>query len=187
MTIRAFIAIEIDNGIKDRLSEYLNQLKKTGASVKWVAPENIHLTLKFIGYIEEETLPDLNKIISGAVSCLDSFSISIENIGAFPNFKKPRVVFVCVQDKGNNLLNIYERLDKGIERLGIKRESKKYVGHITLGRIKTQKNISKLTSVLNSGTKCSFGLEKVSYISLMKSKLTSAGPIYTKLNNFMLN
>jgi 2'-5' RNA ligase len=187
MTIRVFIAIEIDSGIKDRLSEYLNQLKKTGASVKWVAPENIHLTLKFIGYIEEETLPALNKIISDAVSCLGPFSISIGNIGAFPNFKKPRVVFVCVQDKVNNLLNIYERLDKDIEKLGIKRESKKHVGHITLGRIKSQKNISKLTSVLNSGTKCSFGLEKVSYISLMQSKLTPAGPIYTKLNNFMLN
>ena len=63
MTIRAFIAIEIDNGIKDRLSEYLNQLKKTGASVKWVAPENIHLTLKFIGYIEEETLPEDRKSV----------------------------------------------------------------------------------------------------------------------------
>jgi len=187
MTIRAFIAIEIDNGIKDRLSEYLNQLKKTGASVKWVAPENIHLTLKFIGYIEEETLPDLKEIINNAVSCLDPFSISIENIGAFPNLKKPRVVFVCAQDKGNNLLNIYERLDKGIEKLGIKRDPKKYVGHITLGRIKSQKNISKLTNALNSSKECSFGLEKVSYISLMQSELTPTGPIYTKLNNFMLN
>ena len=63
MTIRAFIAIEIDNGIKDRLSEYLRQLKKTDADVKWVAPEYIHLTLKFIGYIEEETLASLNKIV----------------------------------------------------------------------------------------------------------------------------
>ena len=187
MTIRAFVAIEIDSGIKDRLSEYLDQLKKTDASVKWVAPENIHLTLKFIGYIEEETLPDLNKIISDAVSCLGPFSISIGNIGAFPNLKKPRIVFVCVQDKGNNLLNIHERLDKGIGRLGIKMESKKHAGHITLGRIKSQKNISRLTSVLNSGTKCSFGLEKVNYISLMQSRLTPAGPIYTKLNNFMLN
>lgn len=70
MTIRAFIAIEIDNGIKDRLSEYLRQLKKTDADVKWVTPEYIHLTLKFIGYIEEETLASLNKIVSDAVSCL---------------------------------------------------------------------------------------------------------------------
>ena len=64
MTIRVFIAIEIDSEIKDKLSEYLSKLKRTGADVKWVSPENIHLTLKFIGYIEKEALINLNKIIN---------------------------------------------------------------------------------------------------------------------------
>ena len=187
MAIRAFIAIEVNSAIKKSLSEYIGQLKKTGADVKWVVPDNIHLTLKFLGYIEEETLPGLNKIVSDTVSNLESFNISIGNIGAFPSLKRPRVVFVCVQENENNLLKLYEKLDKGIEELGIKKESKKYVGHITLGRIRSQKNIPKLTSALNSGTECFFGLEQVNYISLMQSKLTPAGPIYTKLNNFMLN
>ena len=187
MTIRAFIAIEIDSEIKNRLSEFLSKLKRTGADVKWVVPENIHLTLKFIGYIENETLIDLNKAICDAVSGIGSFSISIENIGAFPSLKKPRVVFVCVQEKGNNLLGIYEKLDKGVERLGIKKESKKYVGHITLGRVKSQRNISKLKNALKSETECCFGHEKVTSLSLIQSKLTPTGPIYTRLNNFILN
>ena len=187
MTIRTFVAIEIDNAIKNRLSECLSKLKKTGADVKWVAPENIHLTLKFIGYIEEKILSGMNKIISDAVSCLNSFSISLGNIEAFPSLKKPRVVFVCVQDKGNNLLKIFEKLDKGLEELGTKRESKKHVGHITLGRVRSQKNIFKLISALNSEAECFFGFEKVNHISLMQSKLTPKGPIYTRLNNFRLN
>ncbi len=187
MTIRAFIAIGIDSEIKDRLSEYLSKLKRTGADIKWVAPENIHLTLKFIGYIEKESLINLNKIINDAVSGIGPFSISIGNIGAFPDLKKPRVVFVCVEERGNNLLRIYERLNKGVEQLGIKKESKKYVGHITLGRVKSQKNISKLKNALNSGTEYCFGLEKVTSLSLMQSRLTSTGPIYTRLNNFILN
>lgn len=187
MTIRVFIAIEIDSEIKNKLSEYLSKLKRTGADVKWVAPENIHLSLKFIGYIEKETLINLNKIISDAVSCIGPFSISIGNIGAFPSIEKPRVVFVCVQERGNNLLMIYEKIDKGVEPLGIKRESKKYVGHITLGRVKSQKNISKLKNILNSGTECYFGLEKVTSLSLIQSKLTPTGPLYTRLNNFILN
>ncbi len=187
MTIRAFIAIEIDSEIKNKLSEYLSKLKRTGADVKWVAPENIHLTLKFIGYIEKETLINLNKIINYAVSSIVPFSISIGNIGAFPSLNKPRVVFVCVQEQGNNLLRIYEKIDKGVEPLGIKKESKKYVGHITLGRVKSQNNISKLKNALISGTECYFGLEKVSSLSLMQSKLTPTGPIYTRLNNFILN
>ncbi len=187
MTIRAFIAVEIDNEIKNRLSEFLNQLKKTGADVKWVAPENIHLTLRFIGNIGEEVLPGLNRIITDAVSCLSAFSIGIGNIGAFPGLKKPRVIFVRVQDKENNLLKIYENLDMGVESLCIKRESRRYVGHITLGRNRSLKNISRLTSVLNSATECFFGLEKVNYISLMQSRLTPTGPVYTRLNNFILN
>lgn len=187
MIIRAFIAIEIENGIKDKISECLNQLKKTGADVKWVDPENIHLTLKFIGYIDEKILPDLNKIISNAVSNISPFSICIENIGAFPTLKKPRVIFVHVNENGNRLLETYEGINRGVESLGMKRESKKFVGHITLGRTRSQKNIYKLIDTMNSNTERLFGLEKVNSISLMQSKLTSTGPVYTKLNNFILN
>jgi 2'-5' RNA ligase len=187
MTIRVFVAIEINSEIKNELSGYLNKLKGTGADVKWVSPENIHLTLKFIGYIEKEALINMNKVISDALSSIEPFSISIGNIGAFPSLNKPRVVFVGVQERGNNLLKIYERLDKGVEPLGIKKESRKYVEHITLGRVKSQKNISKLKNTLNSGTECYFGCEKVTSLSLIQSRLTPAGPFYTRLNNFILN
>ncbi|MFQ5964364.1 MAG: RNA 2',3'-cyclic phosphodiesterase [Candidatus Scalinduaceae bacterium] len=186
MVIRIFVAIEIDKEIKNRLSEFLNHLKKTAADVKWVAPENTHLTLKFIGYIDETNLPNLNKIINNAISCLSPFIMNIENVGAFPTFKKPRVIYVCARDRGNNLSKIFERLDKGFEELDIKRKPRKYVGHITIGRIKSQKNISKLVNALNSDAGYFFGQEKVNQISLMQSKLTPSGPIYTKLNSFML-
>ncbi len=186
MTIRAFVAIEINKEIKNKLSEFLTQLKKIDADVKWVACENIHLTLKFLGHIGENILPALNKIINDAASCLSPFDINIENVGAFPSLKKPRVIFVCAQDKGNNLLKIYEKLDKGMEELGIKQDAKKYVGHITLGRIKSRKNIPALVNALNSGAGYFFGQEKVNYISLMQSKLTPKGPIYTRLKNFTI-
>ena len=185
--MRVFVAIEIDSEIKNKLSEYLSKLKRTGADVKWVSPENIHLTLKFIGYIETEALTNLSRIISDAVFGIGPFSISIGNIGAFPSLKQPRVVFVCVQERENNLFRIYENLDKGVEQLGIQKESKKYVGHITLGRVKSQKNISKLKNALNSGKECYFGHEKVTSLSLIQSKLTPTGPLYTRLNNFILN
>jgi len=187
MTIRVFIAIEIDSEIKNKLSEYLSKLKRTGADVKWVSPENIHLTLKFIGHIEKDAVLNLNKIVNDAVVGIEPFSISIGNIGAFPSLKKPRVVFVCVQERGNRLLDIYEKLDKGVEQLGIKKESKKYVGHITLGRVKSQKDISKLKNALNSETECCFGREMVTSISLIQGRLTPTGPLYTRLNNFILN
>lgn len=186
MTIRAFIAIEINKEIKNKISEFLTQLKKTDADVKWVTCENIHLTLKFIGYIEEDILPSLSKIVNDSVSCLRPFDINIENVGAFPSIKRPRVLYVCAQDKGGNLLKIYEKLDKGVKVLGIMRDSKKYVGHITLGRIKSQKNISALRNALSSGAGYFFGQERVDYISLMQSKLTPKGPIYKRLQDFKI-
>ncbi len=186
MTIRTFVAIEIDKEIKDRILEFLNQLKKVDADVKWVASENIHITLKFIGYIDEKILPALNKTINDITSCLRSFSIKIEDVGVFPTLKKPRIIFVCARDKENNLLKLYEELENRLEVLGIKRESRKYVGHITLGRIKSQKNIPKLIDTLNSRSGHFFGQEKANYISLIQSKLTPSGPVYTRLKNFEL-
>jgi 2'-5' RNA ligase len=187
MAIRVFVAIEVGSEIKNKLSEYLSKLKRTGADVKWVPTENIHLTLKFIGYIEKEALINLNNIIKDAVLSIEPFSISIGNIGAFPNFKNPRVIFAGVDAEGSSLLRIYEKLDKGVESLGIKKESKKYIGHITLGRVRSQKNISELKDVLNSGIERCFGHEKVTSLSLIQSKLTPTGSLYTRLNNFILN
>ncbi len=187
MAIRVFVAIEVDSEIKNKLSEYLDRLKRTGADVKWVATENIHLTLKFIGHLEEEALINLNKIINDAVLNIKPFSINIGNIGAFPNLKNPRVIFTGVEAEGNSLLRIFEKLDKGIETLGIKKESRKYVGHITLGRVKSKKNLTKLKDVLDSGRGYCFGHEKVTSLSLIQSNLTPTGPIYSRLNNFILN
>jgi len=114
--MRVFVAIEIDSEIKNKLSEYLSKLKRTGAGVKWVVPENIHLTLKFIGYIETETLINLSGIINDAVSGIGPFSISIGNIGAFPSLEKPRVVFVCVQELYKNEKIIFSGSMKGLTK-----------------------------------------------------------------------
>ena len=117
---------------------------------------------------------------------LEPFSISIGNIGAFPSLNKPRVVFACVQERGNNLLRIYEKLDKGVEPLGIKKESKKYVGHITLGRVKSQKNISKLKNTLNSGTECYFGLAKGNFSIINTKQINPNRPTLYEIKQFYI-
>lgn len=184
MSIRTFIAVEIDDEIRDRLYEFITQLKNADADVKWISPENIHLTLKFVGNVKEDILPDLNKIIGDAASCASPFKMNIEKVGAFPTIKRPHVIFVCAQEKGDNLLKIYESIDVNLEKLGIKKDSRKFVGHITLGRVKSQKNMKKLINALNFDGVNSFGQEKVNSISLMRSVLTPSGPIYTRLNSF---
>ena len=186
MAIRLFIAIEIEKRIKERIIDSLNLLKKADAGVRWVACENIHATVKFLGNIDAKTLPALIKYIDNVVSFFSPFKIQIANVGAFPTIKKPRILFVCIQDKENNLIKIFEELEKGIEKYGIKRDTKNYVGHITIGRTKSQKNLRKLTELLQSDSDRFFGQEKVHYISLIQSELTPDGPIYTTIKQFQL-
>ena len=184
MSIRTFIAVEIDDEIRDRLYEFIAQFKKADVDVKWIAPENIHLTLKFVGNIEEDILPDLNKIIGDAASRASPFKMNIEKVGAFPTIKRPRVIFVCAQEKGDNLLKIHESINANLEKLSIEKDPRKFVGHVTLGRVRSQKNIKKLINALKSDGVNFFGQAKVNSISLMRSTLTPSGPIYTRLNSF---
>ena len=186
MTIRLFIAIEIEKRIKERILDYLKHLKKADAGVRWVASENIHITLKFLGNIDAIILPALIKSIDNGMLLFSPFRIQIGNVGAFPTVKKPRILFVGVQDKENNLLKIFEQLEKGIEEYGIKRETKNYVGHITIGRTKLQKNLRKLIDTLQSDSDRFFGQQKVHHISLIQSELSPDGPIYTTIKKFQL-
>jgi len=186
MAIRLFIAIEIEKRIKERILDFLNHLKKADAGVRWVDSENIHVTLKFLGNIDAIMLPALIKYIDNVMSCFSPFKIQIGNVGAFPTVKKPRILFVGVGDKENNLLKIFEQLEKGIEEYGIKRETKNYVGHITIGRTKSQKNLRKIMDTLQSDSDHFFGQEKVHHISLIQSELTPDGPIYATIKKFQL-
>jgi len=186
MAIRLFIAIEIEKRIKERILDYLKHLKKADTGVRWVAYENIHITVKFLGNIDAKMLPALINSIDNVLSCFSPFRIQIGNVGAFPTVKKPRILFVCIQDKENNLLKIFERLEKGIEEYGIKRDTKNYVGHITIGRTKSQKNLRKLIDLLQADSDRFFGQEKVRHISLIQSELTPDGPIYTTIKKFQL-
>lgn len=186
MVLRLFIAIEIEKRIKERILELLKHLKKTETDIRWVAPENLHVTVKFIGDLDPIILPSVAKSLENVASRFNPFRIQIENVAVFPKIKNPRILFIGLRDKEDSLVNIFEELEVELEAFGIKRESRKYVGHITIGRVKSQKNIHKLIEALNSDSACFLGQEKVNHISLIQSELTPKGPIYTTLKRFIL-
>ncbi|MDR4503434.1 MAG: RNA 2',3'-cyclic phosphodiesterase [Candidatus Scalindua sp.] len=187
MSVRLFVAIEIEKRIKERILELLENLKRTGADIRWVASENLHVTVKFIGDSDPVILPSLAKSLENVASGFNPFRIEIENFAVFPTAKKPRIVFVGLRDKENNLTKIFEAVETETEKFGIKRESRKYFGHITVGRTKTEKNIHKLIEILRTDSNHFFGQENVRHISLIQSELTPKGPIYTTIKKFILN
>ena len=181
MNIRLFVAVEITEEIRKKLAEFQDELKKVDADVGWVAPENLHITLKFIGYIDEEKIDAVINIIKDSMTHIRPFDLSYVGVGTLPTEKNPRVIFADIIDVGRVLTKIHERLDNQLVALGVEHEDRKFEAHLTVGRIKTRRNVRKLIEDLNSYNGFDFGSEQVTQVVLMKSDLSPEGPIYTKL------
>lgn len=181
MNVRLFVAIEITQEIRKKLTKFQDELKRADAEVGWVAPENLHLTLKFIGALDEEKIESATAIIKNAVFPIKPFDLHYRGVGTFPTEKNPRVVFADIRDEGGVLAKIHERLDNQFVALGVEHEDRKFNAHLTVGRIKTRRNVRRLLEHLNSYQGFDFGSEHVTQVVLMKSDLFPEGPVYTKL------
>ncbi len=175
MTIRAFIAIDI--GPLDSLVKFEQEILDTGAEVKLVEPENIHVTLKFLGDTSEELVPEINNIISDASKDIQPFKLQLKDAGAFPNLNYLKVLWVGIEDPGP-VPELARNLDNELKKLGFKSEKRGFKPHITLGRVKTRKRKDELKKLLINNKGRQFGELEVTNIRLKKSVLGSTGPTY---------
>jgi RNA 2',3'-cyclic 3'-phosphodiesterase len=182
--MRTFIAIELPQGIKDHLNKIQEQLKLTGADVKWVEPKNIHLTLKFLGEINEQTLEKLSQILDACVKGKTPFQVSIASFGAFPKLNYPRIIWAGIDKGDKEIAEIVKVLEEKVQKIGIPKEKRAFSSHITLGRLRSSRDKDNLAEQLKKLTENSdlprleFSLSK---ITLFKSTLTASGPIYEAL------
>ncbi|MEE9584223.1 MAG: RNA 2',3'-cyclic phosphodiesterase [Candidatus Brocadiales bacterium] len=186
--LRTFVAVEIDRAIKGRFGNLQKKLKEAGGDVKWVEVENIHVTLKFLGHIDDTDLPLAKDIIKVAVANLDPFFVKFKGVGAFPRPERPRVLTIAIQDTSGSLSRINSRLEQGFfEKLGIKKDGRRYSPHLTLGRVKSTKNIDPLVQLMARHSADDFGEEWIKRVVLMHSQLSPKGPTYIRLENFNLD
>lgn len=180
--IRAFIAVELEPALKDRISEIQSELKKTDADIKWVNPNNIHLTLKFLGYVEEKKLEEIKHAIEKIAKDFLNFSIETSQIGIFPEKGTPRVIWIGIKKGKEILTKIAFELKEEIAKLGIPKEDRPFQSHATIGRIKSSKNKDKLISKINEiNQTIKPQVQDASEIILFQSTLSPLGPTYTKL------
>jgi 2'-5' RNA ligase len=187
--MRAFIAIELPQEIKDSLAYLQEQLKASQADVKWVQPQNIHLTLKFLGEIDDKKLDKIIRILAEVTKDKNSFYIRISSLGAFPKINSPRVIWVGI-DKGDlETKQIAKELEEKITKIGIPREERPFSSHITVGRVRSGLNRERLVQNLDNSVN-NFGKDnrefQVTKITLFKSTLTPKGPIYEALKEVNL-
>lgn len=188
--IRAFIAIELPSQIKAALYQLQDNLKTSkSASVKWVNPESIHLTLKFLGNVDEAEIPALNKALSEAVVGIAPFYLELGEPGAFPSCQAPSVVWVGVSGEIEPLRTLHNNIDRALDPLGFPPEKRAFSPHLTLGRVREEtlpgerRRLGENVASLKIGERSSF---KVGSVNLMRSKLTREGAVYSCLASFPL-
>lgn len=190
MSIRTFISVPLSDVVRDdlgRIREHISNcsdilpLKKGFKAVK---PDNYHITLKFLGDVEEKEIPRIRETMQLAVRDIRPFDVTVHGFSGLPRIEKPRVVYIQVHDEHSRLADIYETLNT---KLGyIKKEKRKYIPHITFIRIRRQKAWPGLASRLSGFLNRRFGVEQVSCIDLMASELNPSGPEYSRLERVPL-
>ncbi len=186
--MRAFIAIELPQEIKDTLGRLQAKLKTAEADVKWVEPKNIHLTLKFLGEIDEQTTEKIKSFLEKIPNAQKQFKINLSSPGAFPSPASPRVIWVGIKQGNAEIKGIAIFLEKQSAEIGLPPENKEFSAHITIGRVRSGKNRGELSKILsdlsqNSLEDQQFTADK---ITLFKSTLSSNGPIYETVKEFPL-
>jgi RNA 2',3'-cyclic 3'-phosphodiesterase len=183
--IRAFIAIDLGPEIRRMLDQVIMQLKDrlVDVPIRWVPAENIHLTLMFLGDVSLKSLEMLKKVLQNEVISHHSFEFSVGGLGAFPNTRHARVLWVGVEAPAE-LVNVQRGLETAVSRLGYSREDRPFSAHLTLGRVSrnaTSKDIHLISDVFES-TKIGFlGVAQVDEIHLLKSDLRPTGAIYSRV------
>ncbi len=187
--MRLFVALDLTDAVRAAIAELLDGLKPTTGAVRWVRPDALHLTLKFIGHLGEEKLPALREALA-QVGTSEPVELEFHGVGFFPNARSPRVFWVGV--RGNDaLFDLTGQIEAALKPLGIARERRAYAPHLTLGRFKSgpgkktdthglrrlQEKIAALPSV-------DFGHVRCEEFSLYQSKLSPGGAKYSKLERF---
>jgi len=182
--LRAFIAVEIPLDIRVDIEHATSNLRRdTGSLIRWVAVENMHLTLKFLGDIPTANMEVLTQMIRAEADSFNCFDIHLTGIGSFPNPKRPRVIYIGIQAPAE--LEAFQRqLESATRRLGYNSEERAFAPHLTIGRVRQnipQDDQQKIRRALEASKIDSPGTAKVNSVHLYKSDLKPTGPVYTKL------
>ena len=190
-TIRTFIAIELPESVRSALGQIQDQIRKGDyASVKWVAPSSIHLTLKFLGDVDINMVQSLSEAISEASKGISPFHLNLEKSGAFPNLRNPRVIWVGLAGDIDTLGKLQQNIESALNPLGFPPEGRRFSPHLTLGRVRdkasshNKRNLGEAVSALKVASSSSFEVQSV---SLMRSVLSREGAIYSCLASVILD
>ena len=179
--IRLFIALSIQPEVKTNLDTIITDLKSKGGKVKYVNPNNIHLTIKFLGNTEESKVDRIISQLDNAANNISPILSNLTKLGGFPNLKNPRVIWVDIEKNREQIINLGKTVDTALTEIGFDKDTKPFTPHLTLGRVKDNNGLNSLTDFIQQYKFNEIPL-LFNSLSLIQSTLTQKGPYYKTLH-----
>jgi 2'-5' RNA ligase len=180
--MRLFVALEIPSAVRENLAALLESLRAVSPQTRWVRPENLHVTLKFMGEVPETKLAATRSVLAGVRSD-QPVTVDFRGLGFFPNEKRPRVFWAGIE-ASPNLKTLAADIESVVEKLGIPREQRPFSPHLTLARFEPPGLPEKLRSAIQENATREFGSLRTNQYHLIESKLKPSGAEYTTLESF---
>jgi 2'-5' RNA ligase len=185
--MRTFLAVEVSDAVRSQAAELISELARDAPGVRWVAPENLHLTVKFFGEVSDDDVSKICTAVGGAVSPLSEFDCECVGVGAFPRIEHPRTIWVGLNDDEKRLTGLQKTIERSLGKFRFPREKRAFHPHLTLGRVRDGRGIQGLSHSLRERAERSLGTFVVSEVTYFSSQLRPRGPTYTALARFPLS
>lgn len=183
---RIFVAVALDPPLRDAIADLERRLEDAGVRLRWVKPENLHFTLRFLGHISDAQLTRVKVATREAAQGVRSFSISLAGVGAFPNPRRPRVVWIGVSAGAESLQDLAARLDDTLARERFPKEPRSFQPHLTLARVTEPRSASHLEPTLGRFEGVEVGRQAIRSLLVMESLLRPQGAVYTQVEEVPL-
>ncbi len=185
--MRAFIAIELNEYVRKALLGFMKEARRPDAAVRWVRPEGMHLTLKFLGEISSTQESDIGDALDEVTARHESFALDFSGLGTFPPKSRiPRVIWAGI-DQSRPLADLNQDLEDALEPLGFPRERRQFHPHLTLGRVKSPHGLDRILQLVQNHELTPFGSLTVPEVVLFKSTLKPSGAEYSRLHQARLS
>ncbi len=187
--LRIFIAAKLPDETIEHIADYIDSISKRISGVKWEKPEKLHITLKFLGNIDDNKLSSVNNIITESVSNICRINMKVSHFGAFPDLSRPKILYVGF-DKSHQLNDLQSSIDMGLSTIGFEEEARKFIPHVTIARVKSARVKSARVKSARVKSMCKINpplpiieqkASEIEKIAVVKSSLTSAGLEYQNL------
>jgi 2'-5' RNA ligase len=181
--VRTFIAVEIPAEVKDHANRLIARLQTAGAKVTWVAPRNMHWTLKFLGDVDMLETPKICEAVARAVEPLAPFDVEARGAGGFPDTRRPRTVWIGMGQGTAELAELHDAIERELAGLGYPKDNRRFRPHLTIGRVRGATAIEELGLLVEKNADFASGLSTVYEVIVFASELGPDGPTHEPLGH----